>query len=222
MSEIAAKRQPESAVAVRSEVLTKDLEAKAASLGALQEEVRSATGPDKNRLLFMIKNETIAVAGARRNFDSFVNAIALPQLKLAGISVWFHPDNAAFDVYVWVQNDGILPSLGSFELDLSVTYISDYSQSPPLYADGVFPMTTPDSTDIQPGVINTFVFQNIPFIPQPGTGTARFAGTAVYTFDVLLFAGPDGVVGDDTLHSQMLLRPPRITRPFPLPPALKV
>jgi len=49
MTETAARRQPESTVAVRREVLTQDLETKAASLAALRKEMQVATGADIHR-----------------------------------------------------------------------------------------------------------------------------------------------------------------------------
>jgi hypothetical protein len=196
---------------MQRDALTRDLEAKAASLTALRKEAQAATGADKNRLLWMIKNEAAATETARRNLELFETPILLPHLKLAGLSTWFHLDNQEFDVIIWVNNDSILPALGSFELDLSVTY-DDYSQDPPLHVNRVFPSMTPDSTDVQPGGTNPFIFHNIPFVTKPGSGSA------LYTFDVLLLAGPDGVVADQNLHEVRLMKPPLIPRPFPLPP----
>jgi len=138
--------------------------------------------------------------------------IILPQLKLVRLTFQFHRDNKQFDVTVWVNNPGILPALGSFELDLSATY-TDYSSgdSPPPQINSVFPKTTPESTDVQPGGTNPFVYPNIPFIAEPGKATAD------YVFDVLLFAGPGGVVGDDNLHEEYKqFKPPLFQRP-PIP-----
>ena len=207
MSETAARTRPMSAIATRREALTKDLETNKASLSALHEELKSATGADKNRLLWMIKNEAASVGQAQKNLDSFENPIVLPHLKLARVTVEFHPDNKEFDATVWVNNDGILPALGSFELDLSVTF-DTYEQDPPLHESHVYPKTTPDSTDVQPGGTNPFLYPNIPFITKPGSANA------LYTFDVLLYAGPGGVVADQNLHVQFLLRPPLIPRPI--------
>jgi len=212
MSDTATRRQPISAVAEKREALTKDLEAKKAYLGSLRHELSSATGADKNRLLWMIKSEAQSVQVAQKALESFESPIVIPQLRLAGIAITFHNDRKAFDVAVLLNNDGILPALGSFELDLSVSYIVDYTQGPPLYRDDVFPKTTPQSTDIQPGGTNRFPYPNIPFIPNPDTGNA------LYTFDVLLYAGPDGVVADQSLHEQFLLRP-RIV-PVPVLPVV--
>jgi hypothetical protein len=61
---------------------------------------------------------------------------------------------------VWVKNEGILPALGSFELDLSVTYY-DYSQDPPLQVNRVSPTTTPQSTDVQPGGLRFTTFHSL-------------------------------------------------------------
>jgi hypothetical protein len=93
MTDTAARRQPESTMTVRREALTKDLETKAASLAALRKEVQAATGADKSRLLRMIKSEAASAEQARKNLELFENPIVLPQLKLAGLSIWFHVDN---------------------------------------------------------------------------------------------------------------------------------
>jgi hypothetical protein len=154
----------------------------------------------------MIRNESAAVEQAQKNLDAFESPIVIPQLTIARLTIEFHLDNRQFDATVWVNNPGILPSLGSFEIDLSVGYYT-YDQDPPLYVDGVFNMTTLDSSDVQPGGTNPFVFPNIPFVTRPGTASA------LYTFDVQLYAGPNGVVADQTLHLQFNLRPPRIPRP---------
>ena len=209
MSESAARSRSLSVIASQREALTKDLATKKAVLATLQEQLKSATGTDRHRLQWMIKNETPAVNQAQQALDSFETPVVLPVLKLAGINIQFHPDKQQFDAIVRVANDGILPALGSFELDLSVTYYI-YDQDPPLEVDAVYPMTTPDSTDVQPGGTNPFVFPNIPFVPKPGSRPL----SALYTFDVLLFAGPHGDVADQNLHVQFLLRPPIIPRPI--------
>jgi hypothetical protein len=202
-----AKSHPLSAIAAQREALTRDLETKKAFLKTLHHELKSATAADKNRLLWMIKTGTASVEQAQKNLGSFENPIVLPHLKLAGITLKFHPDYRAFDATVWVNNDGILPALGSFELDLSVSFYT-YGQDPPLYDNAVYSKTTPDSTDVQPGGTNPFLYPNIPFVTKPGSPSA------LYTFDVLLFAGPDGVVADQNLHEQFQLQPPRIPRPI--------
>jgi hypothetical protein len=216
MSEIAARRHPISAVAARREALTKDLETKKAYLKTLQEELKSAAGVDKNRLLWMINSEAASVEHARQNLDSFENPIVLPHLKLVNLTVQFHPDNKEFDVTVWVNNDGILSALGSFELDLSVSYTSEYIPGGPnLTTDVVSPKTTPESTDLEPGDTAPFVFPNFPYVPDPNPNSPG----ALYTFDVLLFAGPDGVVANQRMHVEYYLKPPRIPRPIvPVPP----
>lgn len=209
MSESAARSRSLSVIASQREALTKDLETKKAAMATLQEQLKSATGVDRHRLQWMIKNQAPAVKQAQQSLDAFESPVVLPVLKLAGLTVQFHADNQRFDAIVRVNNDGILPALGSFELDLSVTYYT-YDQDPPLEHDDFFPMTTPDSTDVQPGGTNPFVFPNIPFVPKPGSRPL----SALYTFDVLLFAGPHGDVADQNLHVQFLLRPPVLPRPI--------
>lgn len=196
-----------SAVQLQREALARDLESKRAVLTSLQEEMKSVTDTDRNQLLWMIKNQTAAVEQARKNMEVFVTPLVIPQLKLAGITIQFQPNHTQFNATVLVNNDGIVPAAGSFELDLSVGYYT-YDQDPPLYVDAVYPSTTPASTDIQPGATSPFVFPNIPFVTKPGSPNA------LYTFDVLLFAGPDGEFGDQSLHEQFLLQPRVFPRPI--------
>jgi hypothetical protein len=207
MPETAAQTHRSSAVEARRQLLTGQLESDSATLAALQGELKSATGVDKNRLLWMIKDQTASVENARTNLESFEKPIVLPKLRLTKIGVSFHSDNKQIDAVVWVNNDGIFPVLGSFELDLSVAFYT-YGQDPPLLEDLAFQTQTPDSTDIQPGGTNPFVFPNIPFVTKPGSSSA------IYTFDALLFAGPDGVVGDQTMHVQYSLKPLLVPRPI--------
>ena len=196
-----------SAIVARRQALIEDLKAKRTSLSELQTELKSSTGADKNRLLSMMKSEMKSVKEAQESLDDFNNApLVLPELKVAALTIEFHPDNTHFDATLWVTNDSPLPALGSFELDLSVAYYT-YDQDPPLRVDDVFPTITPDSTDVQPGGTNPFVYPNCVFV------TKRGSRNALYTFDVLLYAGPDGVAGNDTKHWVKWLQPPLITQP---------
>jgi hypothetical protein len=207
MSESAARGKKLSAVASERESLTRELDTRKGVLSSLHEELKSATGTDKNRLMWMIRNQSAAVEQAQKNLEAFETPVIIPQLKIARLEIGFHPDNARFDATVWVNNPGILPSLGSFEIGLSVAYYT-YDQDPPLYVDEAADLTTPDSTDVQPGGTNPFVIGSFPFVTKPGSASA------LYTFDVLLVAGPNGVVADQTLHLEFNLQPPRFHRPI--------
>jgi hypothetical protein len=210
---VATRSGSPSPVAQQRQALIKDLESKNASLNSLQEELGSAKGAERAHLASKVKQEAASFQASLKTLDLLEQGIVLPHLQLSGLTIWFHPDGTQFNATVWVNNNSILPALGSFELDLSAGFYT-YEQDPPLYVNETFPTITPDSTDVQPGGANPFFFSNIPFVTKPGTASA------LYTFDVLLFAGPEGVVADQNLHQQFLLRRPIFPRPvLPVGPA---
>jgi hypothetical protein len=212
MSEATTRSGLVSKIAQERKTLTSDFASKNASLSALQKELKSSSGAEKDRLLSTVKQAASSVQLAMNRIDLFETQILLPHLQLAGITIYFpFADRTEFETTVWVRNNGILPALGSFELDLSVSYYT-YEQDPPLLVNANYSMTTPDSMDIQPGAKMPFLFPNVAFVTKPGSASA------LYTFDVLLYAGPDGVVADQNLHQQFLLRPPRVGVPRPIWP----
>lgn len=212
MPDTSLRPHPVSAVTLRRETLTKDLQTKENQLRTLNGEMKSITGADRDRLLWMIQDQAAAVKQARANLERFESPIVLPQLSLDGLALKFKDNNKLFNATVWVKNTGILNAIGSFSVTVSVTFTSDYSQSPPLTSNLTFPMNASDSSDIQPGNRLPFTTGDIPFVPQPGISGAR------YTFDILLFAGPDGVVANQSLHQNVWVTLPLFEQPIPVGP----
>ena len=138
-----------SAVALRRETLTRDLQEKEHHLRVLNGEVEAITGTDRNRLLWMIKDQETAVEQARKNLGRFESPIVLPQLALDGFAFKFKNNNKVFNATVWVKNVGILAAIGTFSVTVSVTFTSDYSPNPPLTSNDTFPMNAAASSDIQ-------------------------------------------------------------------------
>ena len=143
-------------------------------------------------------------------------AAPLPNLQPVNVTVWFHPNNTAFDATLWVKNTGAGPAIGGFNIVFSYSYY-DYSQDPPLFVYHERNTPVPASTDVQPGGTNPFVFTDITFVHKPGSIMAP------YTFYASVDANSqiqETNENDNNLTLPTVLRPPRVPRPQPSPPRI--
>ena len=138
----------------------------------------------------------------------------LSNLRPVDVTVWFHPDNAAFDATLLVNNNGAAPALGSFKITFGYSYL-DYSQDPPLTVYHERNMVVPGSTDVQPGGTNPFVFTNIPFVRKPGNTIAPYNFYALVDAENQIAESNEA---DNNLTVTKLLRPPRFPHIRPSPP----
>lgn len=188
-----------------------DLKSKEDLLAGLEAEYQQASGVDKGRLFYLVRDAASQVTQARAKLAQCLNPPApLPDLAPTDFAIRFHPGGAAFDFAVLIHNEGA-PVGGSFKITLGVEYYV-YGQDPPLDVYREQDFVTPPSTWIQPG--DTFTseyFLNVPFI------TRTKSSMASYTFYALVDA--DDQVNESNKANNNLQLTKLLKRPlFVVPP----
>lgn len=199
--------------------LANSLAQKEKLLTEIRAEYNSATGQDKDRLFYLMRGALAAVSQAEAALNFCVNPPpALPDLSAKDFTIRWHTDKKAFDFAVLVHNDGA-PVSGPFKITLGITYVSDYSQSPPLTDTAEITVTVPAGLTLQTGDTYTSeYFLNIPFVVAPGSSFASDTFYALVDSDDQI---QESNKANNNLQQSLVLKPPLIV-PLPVGPAKNV
>jgi hypothetical protein len=197
------------------EPLAADLAKKKELLSDLQEEYGEATGAERTRLFYEIRNLREQIYQTEVSLDQCINPpTPLPDLSPTDVIIRWNFDRVHFDFAVVIHNSGA-PTSGPFKITLGVEYYV-YSQDPPLdtfhQRDFIFPNYL--SINTNDNVVSEY-WTNVNFVTRPGSSFAS------YTFYALIDA--DDQIAESNKYNNNLqvskvLKVPMIILPPFVPP----